>query len=74
MKHDVTASVNVYLCFINNIKHYTSYIKCMFIMMMLEGCGNTFVLFVFFSVRSVPKLLTPLCHLILKTSVIECLV
>lgn len=32
MKHDVTASINVYLCFINNIKHYTSYIKCMFIL------------------------------------------
>lgn len=60
MKHDVTASVNVYLCFINDIKHYPSYIKCMFIMtMMLEGCGNAFVLFVFSSVRSVPKLLTP---------------
>lgn len=24
MKHDVTASVNVYLCFINNIKRYPS--------------------------------------------------
>lgn len=47
MKHDVTASINVYLCFINNIKHYPSYIKCMFIIMMLEGCGNAFVLFVF---------------------------
>lgn len=57
MKHDVTASINVYLCFINNIKHYPSYIKCMFIIMMLEGCGNAFVLFV--SVRSVPMLLTP---------------
>lgn len=56
MKHDVTASVNVYLCFINNIKHYTSYIKCMFIMMMLEGCGNTFVLFVcFFLCEVCPK-------------------
>lgn len=47
MKHDVTASINVYLCFINNIKHYTSYIHCMFLIMTLEGYGNAFVLFVF---------------------------
>lgn len=39
MKHYVTASINVYLCFINNIKHYTSYIKCMFMIMMLDSCG-----------------------------------
>lgn len=57
MKHDITASVDVYLCFINNIKHYPSYIQCMFIMMMLEGCGIAFIFFS--SVRSVPKLLTP---------------
>lgn len=50
MKHDVTASVNKYLCFLNYIKHYSSYIKCMFIVMMLKGCGNAFVLFVSFSV------------------------
>lgn len=47
MKHDVTAYINEYLCFLNNIKHYSSYIKCMFIMMVLRGCGNAFVLFVF---------------------------
>lgn len=29
MKHDVTASISVYLCFINSINHYTSI--CMFI-------------------------------------------
>lgn len=44
MKHDVTASIKVYLCFKNNIKHYPSYIKCMFIITMFEGCA--FVLFV----------------------------
>lgn len=47
MKHYVTASINKYLCFINYIKHYSSYLKCMFMDMMLKGCGNAVVLFVF---------------------------
>lgn len=59
MKHDVNASVNKYLCFINNIKHYSIYIICMFLMLMFKGCGDAFVLFVLFCVRSVPMLLTP---------------
>lgn len=62
MKHDVTASINKYLCFINNIKHYSNY---MYVYnMMLKGCGNAFVMFVLFCARSVPMLLTPLCLLI----------
>lgn len=61
MKHDVTASVNVYLCFINNIKHYPSYILLYDV---IDGCSNhrSLVLFICcccFSVRSVPKLLIP---------------
>lgn len=48
MKHNVAASINKYLCFLNYIKHYTSYIKCMFLVMMLKGCGDAFVLFVWF--------------------------
>lgn len=80
MKHDVTASIDVYLCFINNIKHYPSYIKCMFITMMLEGCGNAFVCLFVFLCEVCPNAtdtLMPLDTLQIqneekKTSVIEC--
>lgn len=50
MKHYLTASIkkSIYV-FINYIKHYSSYFKCMFMIMMLKGCCNAVVL-LFFSV------------------------
>lgn len=46
MKHYLTASISIYV-FINYIKHYSSYFKCMFMKMMLKGCCNAVVLLFF---------------------------
>lgn len=48
MKHDVSNSVNVYLCFVKQYKALFSYIKCMLMVLMSEGCGHTLSLFFFF--------------------------